>query len=64
MTSSPTVAIAAAVLGTPFRVAFGGSTLYQYAEDVAKTLLLASRAAPAGARRKDDYDSRDRKSCE
>ena len=50
MTSSPTVAIAAAVLGTPFRIAFGGSTLYQYAEDVAKTLLLASRAAPAGAR--------------
>ena len=50
MTSSPTVAIAAAVLGTPFRIAFGGSTVYQYAEDVAKTLLLASRAAPDGAR--------------
>jgi UDP-glucuronate 4-epimerase len=50
MTSSPTVAIAAAVLGVPFRIAFGGSTLYQYAEDVAKTLLLASRAAPEGAR--------------
>src|SRR4029079_6362410 len=50
MTSSPTVAIAAAVLGTPFRISFGGSTLFQYAEDVAKTLLLASRAAPAGAR--------------
>ena len=50
MTSSPTVAVAAAVLGTPFRITFGGSTLFQYAEDVAKTLLLASRAAPAGAR--------------
>lgn len=50
MTSSPTVAIAAAVLGTPFRITFGGSTLFQYAEDVAKTLLLASRAAPGGAR--------------
>ena len=50
MTSSPTVAIAAAVLGTPFRIAFGGGTLFQYAEDVAKTLLIASRAAPAGAR--------------
>jgi UDP-glucuronate 4-epimerase len=50
MTSSPTVAIAAAVLETPFRITFGGSTLFQYAEDVAKTLLLASRAAPAGAR--------------
>ena len=50
MTSGPTVAIAAAVLGTPFRITFGGSTLFQYAEDVARTLLLASRAAPAGAR--------------
>lgn len=49
MTSGPTVAIAAAVLGTPFRIAFGGSSLFQYAEDVAKTLLLASRSAPAGA---------------
>jgi UDP-glucuronate 4-epimerase len=50
MTSSPTVAIAAAVLGTPFRISFGGSTLFQYAQDVATTLILASRAAPAGAR--------------
>lgn len=50
MTSSPTVAIAAAVLGTPFRITFGGSTLFQYAEDVAKTLILASRAELDGAR--------------
>jgi len=50
MTSSPTVAIAAAVLGTPFRISFGGSTLFQYAADVARTLILASRAEPAGAR--------------
>ncbi|HYN70056.1 MAG TPA: NAD(P)-dependent oxidoreductase [Candidatus Eisenbacteria bacterium] len=50
MTSGPTVAIAAAVLGVPYRIDFGGTTLFQYAEDVAKTLLLASRAAPAGAR--------------
>ena len=50
MTSSPTVAIAAAVLGQPFEISFGGATLFQYAEDVAKTLLLASRSAPDGAR--------------
>jgi UDP-glucuronate 4-epimerase len=50
MTSSPTVAIAAAVLGTPFRILFGGSTLFQYAADVARTLILASRSEPAGAR--------------
>jgi UDP-glucuronate 4-epimerase len=50
MTSSPTVAIAAAVLGVPFQISFGGRTLFQYAEDVAKTLVLASRSAPDGAR--------------
>ena len=50
MTSSPTVAIAAAVLGTSFRISFGGSTLFQYAPDVARTLILASRAKSAGAR--------------
>jgi UDP-glucuronate 4-epimerase len=50
MTSSPTVAIAAAVLRRPFEITFGGETLFQYAEDVAKTLLLASRAEPVGAR--------------
>jgi nucleoside-diphosphate-sugar epimerase len=50
MTSSPTVAIAAAVLGQPFEVTFGGATLFQYAEDVAKTLIIASRSDPEGAR--------------
>jgi nucleoside-diphosphate-sugar epimerase len=50
MTSSPTVAIAAAVLGRPFEISFGGATLFQYAEDVAKTLLLASRSEAVGAR--------------
>jgi UDP-glucuronate 4-epimerase len=49
MTSSPTAAIAAAVLGVPFEVSYGGSTLFQYAEDVAATLILASRATPDGA---------------
>jgi nucleoside-diphosphate-sugar epimerase len=50
MTSSPTVAIAAAVLGIPYRITFGGSTLFQYAQDVAGTLILASRSEPMGAR--------------
>ena len=50
MTSSPTVAIAAAVLGVPFEISFGGRTLFQYAEDVAATLVLASRSAPDGPR--------------
>jgi UDP-glucuronate 4-epimerase len=50
MTSSPTAAIAAAVLGMPFQISFGGSTLFQYAEDVARTLILASRSQASGAR--------------
>jgi nucleoside-diphosphate-sugar epimerase len=50
MTSGPTVAVAAAIMGTPYRIPFGGSTLFQYAPDVAKTLILASRSEPAGAR--------------
>jgi len=50
MTSGPTAAIAAAVLGVPFRIAFGGRTLFQYAGDVATTLILASRSRPDGVR--------------
>jgi nucleoside-diphosphate-sugar epimerase len=50
MTSSPTAAIAAAVLGVPFQISFGGRTLFQYAEDVASTLVVASRSAPDGPR--------------
>jgi UDP-glucuronate 4-epimerase len=49
MTSSPTTAIAAAVMGVPYTIAFGGRTLYQYAEDVARTLLAASRSGLKGA---------------
>ena len=50
MTSTPTVAIAAAVAGIPFQISFGGSTLFQYAEDVARALILASRSPAAEAR--------------
>jgi nucleoside-diphosphate-sugar epimerase len=49
MTSGPTRAIAAAVLGRRYRVPFGGATVYQYAEDVARTLIAASRAGLSGA---------------
>ena len=50
MTSSPTVAIAAAVLGVPFQIAFGGRTLFQYAEDVATDDDPRQSERPAGAR--------------
>jgi UDP-glucuronate 4-epimerase len=49
MTSGPTKAIAAAVLGMPYRVPFGGATLFQYAEDVARALIAASRSSLPGA---------------
>jgi len=49
MTSGPTKAIVAAVLGRPYQVPFDGLTLYQYAEDVARTLIAASRSSLEGA---------------
>ena len=49
MTSGPTKAIAAAVLGQPYVVAFGGATLYQYTADVARALIAASRSSLGGA---------------
>jgi UDP-glucuronate 4-epimerase len=49
MTSGPTKAVVAAVLGLPYTVAFGGPTLFQYAEDVARTLVAASRSRAAAA---------------
>jgi UDP-glucuronate 4-epimerase len=49
MTSTPTAAIVAAVLGRPYQITFGGTTLFQYAEDVAVTLVAASRSALTGS---------------
>jgi UDP-glucuronate 4-epimerase len=49
VTSTPTKAMVAAVLGRPYRISFGGRTLYQYAPDVARTFIQASRANLAGA---------------
>ncbi|MEA2608132.1 MAG: UDP-glucuronate 4-epimerase [Chloroflexota bacterium] len=49
MTSGPTKAIAAAVLGEPFVVPFRNATMYQYGEDVAHALIAASRSSLPGA---------------
>ena len=49
MTSGPTKAIVAAVLGRPYTVSFGGPTLFQYAEDAARLLIAASRSRGAEA---------------
>lgn len=49
MTSGPTKAIVAALLGLPYTIGFGGSTLFQYAADVARTLVVASRSRLEGA---------------
>ena len=50
MTSGPTKAILSAVVGRPYRIGFGGRTLLQYAEDVGRTLIAASRSSLTGAR--------------
>ncbi len=49
MTSGPTKAIVAAVLGRSYTVPFRGPTMYQYAPDVAATLIAASRGGLDGA---------------
>jgi len=49
MTSGPTKAILAAVLGRPYEIPFGGRTLFQYAEDVGLTLIAAARRGLRGA---------------
>jgi UDP-glucuronate 4-epimerase len=49
MTAGPTLAIAAAVRGDPYRIAFGGSTQFQYAGDVAGAFVQAARSAAHGA---------------
>jgi UDP-glucuronate 4-epimerase len=49
LTSGPTKAILAAVLGRPYRIGFGGRMLFQYAEDVARAMIAASRSRLKGA---------------
>jgi nucleoside-diphosphate-sugar epimerase len=49
ITSAPTKAIVAAALGQPYRISFGGRTLFNYAEDVARAFIAASRSTLEGA---------------
>ena len=49
MTAGPTLAIAAAVQGEPYRIAFGGATQLHFAGDVARAFIQAGRSAPSGA---------------
>lgn len=51
MTSEPTKAIKAVLLGRPYHISFGGWTDFQYVDDVAKTFALAAtRPYSAGAK--------------
>lgn len=49
LTSDPTKAIKAAVLGVRFKIRFGGRLDLQYAEDVARIFIAAARRPPVGA---------------
>jgi UDP-glucuronate 4-epimerase len=50
LTAGPTLAIAAAVRGEPYRIAFGGRTQLHYAADVARACVQAARSTPDGAK--------------
>ncbi len=45
ITSTPTVAMAAAARGEPYRISFGGRAQFHYAPDVARAFIEASRTA-------------------
>jgi nucleoside-diphosphate-sugar epimerase len=49
LTSSPTKALLAAVLGCGYEIAFGGATLLHYARDVGRALVNATHAEVEGA---------------
>jgi nucleoside-diphosphate-sugar epimerase len=49
LTSAPTQAMLAAANGLGFHIPFGGEAVYQYAPDVARALIAASRAPVEGA---------------
>lgn len=49
VSSTPTKAMVAAAVGRPYQISFGGTALYQHAEDVAAVFIAAARAMPKGA---------------
>jgi nucleoside-diphosphate-sugar epimerase len=49
LTSSPTKAIVAAVLGCRYEIGFGGSTLFHFAPDAGRALATAASVPAAGA---------------
>jgi len=49
VSSTPTKAMVAAAVGRPYTISFGGTALYQHADDVAAVFLRAARTRPQGA---------------
>lgn len=49
MTSTPTKAMLAAAVGRSYEISYGGSALFQYADDAAATFIAAARASFQGA---------------
>src|SRR5438874_7058884 len=49
LTSDPSKAMKAAVLGVPFRIRFSGATDFQYVEDTAAAFIRCADQSPAGA---------------
>src|ERR1044072_4868777 len=49
LTSDPTKAMKAAVLGVPFHIRFSGATDFQYVEDTAAAFIACADNAPQGA---------------
>jgi nucleoside-diphosphate-sugar epimerase len=49
LTSDPTKAMKAAILGVPFHIRFGGATDFQYVRDTAAAFIACADNAPPGA---------------
>lgn len=49
VSSTPTKAMAAAAVGRPYHISFGGTDTYQHADDVARVFIQAARTSTQGA---------------